>query len=122
MITCHGGGFIASGAVGIDKAPVVHYPAGLTILNDEGFGEVQTPMKMDKRTVSETSLKIGDAVWCRHAKAGELCEHFNELVCYEGAGQMPQGTAERAINHTSIRRKDAAATMTTYRGDGRCFH
>ena len=122
VITCHGGGFIASGAVGIDKAPVVHYPAGLTILNDEGFGEVQTPMKMDKRTVSETSLKIGDAVWCRHAKAGELCEHFNELVCYEGAAQMPQGTDEQAINHTSIRRKDAAATMTTYRGDGRCFH
>ena len=99
VITCHAGGFIASGASGIDKSPVVHYPQGLKILPDEGFGEVQTPMAVPKGT----KIGIGDAVWCRHAKAGELCEHFNELVCFQDGKRTKQ-------------------TMMTYRGNGQCFH
>ncbi|WP_019672452.1 alanine racemase [Psychrobacter lutiphocae] len=109
VITCHGGGFIASGAVGIDKAPIVHYPQGLSILPDEGYGEVQTPLVVDSKIIKNGMMpQIGDAVWCRHAKAGELCEHFNELVCYRANAQL---TAE-----------GAAYTMTTYRGEGQCFH
>lgn len=109
VVTCHGGGFIASGAVGSDKTPVVHYPAGLSLLPDEGFGEVQTPFAVDACLIKSNNVpKIGSAVWCRHAKAGELCEHFNELVCYR---QNAQPTAE-----------GTAQTMTTYRGEGKCFH
>ena len=29
-------------------------------------------------------LRVGDRVWFRHAKAGELCEHVNELHLVEG--------------------------------------
>lgn len=109
VITCHSGGFIASGAVGEDKAPVIHYPQGLSIRADEGFGEVQTPLEIDTSILKKEDLpKIGDAVWCRHAKAGELCEHFNELICYRQQDQY--STAE------------VVCTMTTYRGEGKCFH
>ncbi|MDO5769054.1 MAG: alanine racemase [Psychrobacter sp.] len=98
VITCHGGGFIASGALGTDKAPLIVYPENLSILNDEGFGEVQTPMQAK----GKLTVGIGDYVWCQHSKAGELCEHFNELITY--------------------RRNKACGTMQTYRGAGQCFH
>jgi len=110
VITCHSGGFIASGAVGADKAPVVHYPSGLSILADEGFGEVQTPMAINK----PATIAIGDYVWCRHAKAGELCEHFNELVCYRQAA--------KALEADDTSAKKEFDTMMTYRGAGQCFH
>lgn len=109
VITCHSGGFIASGSVGEAKAPVIHYPKGLSIRADEGFGEVQTPLDIDTSIVKKDNLpKIGEAVWFRHAKAGELCEHFNELICYRQQDQ--NSTAE------------VVCTMTTYRGEGKCFH
>ena len=98
VITCHGGGFIASGSLGADKMPQVIYPDNLTMLKDEGFGEVQTPMQV----TGKRAVAIGDYVWCRHAKAGELCEHFNELITY--------------------RDNKACGTMLTYRGAGQCFH
>lgn len=97
IITCHSGGFIASGSVGKDKAPQVLYPANLSILPNEGFGEVQTPMN-----THGSSIQMGDYVWCRHAKAGELCEHFNTLYAYQN-NQLSQ-------------------QFTTYRGEGKCFH
>lgn len=128
VITCHGGGFIASGAIGVDKAPVVHYPSNLTLLNDEGFGEVQTPMMLSKvgnnATKGDGELKIGDAVWCRHAKAGELCEHFNELVGYRDASNQVQTTNNDSndVNGSASTSMKVLKTMTTYRGEGKCFH
>ncbi len=118
VITCHGGGFIASGASGSDKSPVVHYPKNLTILSDEGFGEVQTPMQVfDGASVNP--VKIGDYVWCRHAKAGELCEHFNQLIGYQSKAAISAATtaspSTTGLNSTN-------QIMTTYRGDGKCFH
>lgn len=114
VITCHSGGFIASGATGADKAPVIHYPKHLSLLNDEGFGEVQTPMAIGKTGNDDEMprLNIGDMVWCRHAKAGELCEHFNELICYRQSGQ-PTVAANKV---------EKQQTMITYRGEGKCFH
>ncbi len=99
VVTCHSGGFVASGSVGVDKSPVIHYPQDLQILTDEGFGEVQTPIQS---TNGDLTLKIGDYVWCRHAKAGELCEHFNALSCY--------------------RNNQFVEEISTYRGDGKAFH
>ena len=46
-------------------------------------------------------LSIGDRVWFRHAKAGELCEHVNELHLVRG------GAVVEAV--------------PTCRGDGRSF-
>lgn len=71
VVTCAGGGFIASGAVGADRWPVPVTPAGLRFIGTEGAGEVQTPL----RVPAGVRVGVGDAVLFRHAKAGELCEH-----------------------------------------------
>ena len=76
MITCLGGGYIASGEVGTQKQPVPMYPAGLKYLPLEGAGEVQTPFLLPKDC---PNLALGDPVFLQHAKAGELCERFNSL-------------------------------------------
>ncbi len=46
-------------------------------------------------------LRIGDRVWFRHAKSGELCERVNELHLVDG--------------------DQVVATVPTYRGEGRAF-
>lgn len=96
IVVCHGGGYIASGATGSDKNPMPVWPENLIFLKNEGAGEVQTPLRDQDETV-----QIGDTVYFRHAKAGELCERFSELharrgTLYEGA-------------------------YKTYRGEGGCF-
>lgn len=96
IAVCHGGGYIASGTPGTDKNPVPVWPRNLTLLKNEGAGEVQTPVH-DKDLI----LSIGDTVFFRHAKAGELCEQFNELHARRG---------DRYVK-----------TYKTYRGDGACF-
>ena len=55
-------------------------PAGLRLDKDEGAGEVQTPLLGP----AADALRIGDRVWLRHAKAGELCERFAQLHLIEG--------------------------------------
>ena len=76
IITCHGGGYAASGSAGLDRLPVPVLPEGLKLLPMEGAGEVQTPLIMPENC---PPLEIGDPVFFQHAKAGELCERFNEL-------------------------------------------
>jgi hypothetical protein len=44
IVTCHGGGFIASGEAGPDRLPLPALPEGLALLPREGAGEVQTPL------------------------------------------------------------------------------
>lgn len=95
IYTAAGGGYIASGSVGIEKQPDFYLPAGLRPLENEGFGEVQTPFYSSK------PLKIGDCVFVRHAKAGELCERFNSLYI--------------------INDKEIIDEYPTYRGEGQCF-
>jgi len=77
--------------------PQPHLPAGLKLDRDEGAGEVQTPVLGR----AADSLRIGDRVWFRHAKAGELCERFSEL---------------HLIEDSAIR-----ATVPTYRGECKAF-
>jgi D-serine deaminase-like pyridoxal phosphate-dependent protein len=76
IITCHGGGYAASGSAGMDKLPVPVFPEGLKLLPMEGAGEVQTPLVLPGNC---PPLEVGDQVFFQHAKAGELCERFNEL-------------------------------------------
>ncbi|MGY1808197.1 amino acid deaminase/aldolase [Blastococcus sp. SYSU D00669] len=97
VVTVAGGGWIASGPVGGDRVPIPTHPRGLRLLPAEGAGEVQTPL----RGAAADALRIGDRVWFRHAKAGELCEHVDELHLVSG---------------------DAVVDVVpTYRGEGKAF-
>lgn len=80
-VTCAGGGYLASGPAASDRAPIVHAPRGLVPSTTEGFGEVMTPFSRGK---DAPPLSLGDPVVCRHAKAGELLERFNEVHCVRG--------------------------------------
>jgi D-serine deaminase-like pyridoxal phosphate-dependent protein len=95
--TLLGGGYPASGAAGADRLPAPHLPAGLKLDGQEGAGEVQTPL----RGPAAAGLRVGDRVWMRHAKAGELCERFDRLHLIS-AGAVVE-------------------TVPTYRGEGECF-
>ncbi|MBY8882528.1 amino acid deaminase/aldolase [Actinacidiphila acidipaludis] len=97
IVTVLGGGYPASGAAGPDRLPVPYLPEGLRYDPQEGPGEVQTPLIGS----AADDLLIGDKVWFRHAKAGELCERFAELHLIEG---------DRV---TSV--------VPTYRGEGKTF-
>jgi D-serine deaminase-like pyridoxal phosphate-dependent protein len=98
MVTCLGGGYIASGEAGKDKLPIPMYPAGLKYLDLEGPGEVQTPFVVPK---DSPELKLGDPVFLQHAKAGELCERFDDLYLVKN-GQI-------------------TGRVKTYRGDRKTF-
>ena len=97
IYTCLGGGYIASGAAGGDRLPSPFLPEGATLNALEGAGEVQTPIEYS----GNISLGLGSPVFMRHAKAGELCERFNELHVISGG---------RVVD-----------VVPTYRGEGHCF-
>ncbi|MFF2645549.1 amino acid deaminase/aldolase [Streptomyces niveus] len=97
VVTVLGGGYPASGAPGRDRLPEPYLPEGLRYDAQEGAGEVQTPLLGS----AADDLLIGDRVWFRHAKAGELCERFDELLLIEG--------------------DRVTATVPTYRGEGRTY-
>jgi D-serine deaminase-like pyridoxal phosphate-dependent protein len=80
VATVHGGGLIASGAAGADRLPVPWAPAGLHLSSLEGAGEVQTPLSGHPAAM----LAIGDLVWFRHAKSGEVFEHTNTVHLLSG--------------------------------------
>jgi D-serine deaminase-like pyridoxal phosphate-dependent protein len=80
LVTVHGAGWIASGPAESTRLPRPTLPAGLTLLATEGAGEVQTPLS----GAPADALRVGDRVWFRHAKAGELCEHVDALHLIRG--------------------------------------
>ena len=89
MVTCLGGGYVASGAIGPEKQPAPVLPPGLKYLPLEGAGEVQTPLRLPKDC---PELTLGDPVIFQHAKAGELCERFGELALIQNGrilGRVP---------------------------------
>jgi D-serine deaminase-like pyridoxal phosphate-dependent protein len=80
VATALGGGYLASGVGAPDRMPVPYLPAGLRLDPREGAGEVQTPL----RGAAAERLGVGDRVYFRHVKAGELCERFNRLYLVTG--------------------------------------
>lgn len=80
VATLFAGGYIASGPPSASRLPSPYSPAGLRLLPMEGAGEVQTPVT--GKTACD--LRIGDRVWFRHAKAGELAERFTEYHIVAG--------------------------------------
>lgn len=97
VYTCLGGGYVASGAVGADKLPHPYLPEGARLISLEGAGEVQTPVLYQ----GVHRLGLGDPIFMRHAKAGEVCEHFTHLVL--------------------VQLGEVAGEVATYRGAGQCF-
>lgn len=73
--TLLGGGWIASGPPGADRMPRVEWPTGLSMVPREMAGEVQTPITGAAAGV----LRVGDRVWLRHTKSGELSEHVDRF-------------------------------------------
>jgi D-serine deaminase-like pyridoxal phosphate-dependent protein len=98
VATVFSGGYVASGTGTPDRLPSPFWPAGLRLTKTEGAGEVQTPVL----GAAADRLRIGDRVWMRHAKGGEL--------------------AERLTRYHLISPAEAeAVSVPTYRGDGQCF-
>jgi D-serine deaminase-like pyridoxal phosphate-dependent protein len=79
-VTVAGGGLVASGVAGQDRAPLPWAPPGLLLTPTEGAGEVQTPLVGS----GARALAIGDNVWFRHAKSGELAEHTDTVHLVSG--------------------------------------
>jgi D-serine deaminase-like pyridoxal phosphate-dependent protein len=97
IATVLGGGWVASGEAHPSRLPLPWLPAGLRLIPGEGAGEVQTPLVGP----GAAGLSVGDRVWFRHAKAGELCEHVEAL-------QLVSGDA-------------IVETLPTYRGEAKAF-
>ena len=97
VVTALGGGYLGSGPADRARLPRPYLPAGLRLDSQEGAGEVQTPLL----GVGADTIALGDRVYLRHAKAGELCERFASLYLLED---------ERIVDE-----------VPTYRGEGQCF-
>lgn len=92
-----GGGWVGSGPPGRDRLPQPVWPEGLRFLPLEMAGEVQTPVAGRRAG----ALSVGDRVWLRHAKSGELSEHVNDFALVHDG---------RVVD-----------VLPTYRGEGRAF-
>jgi D-serine deaminase-like pyridoxal phosphate-dependent protein len=97
VATALGGGYLASGPADAARLPSPWLPQGLRLDPEEGAGEVQTPLLGDPAA----ALEVGDRVYMRHAKAGELCERFDALHLVEG--------------------EEIVDVVPTYRGEGKAF-
>ncbi len=95
VVTCHGGGYVASGAAGADRLPLPYLPRGLRLVPLEGAGEVQTPV----RGAAARALRPGDPVFFRHAKGGELAEHFGEYLLVRGDQPVGRTRTYRGLGH-----------------------
>ena len=97
IATLLGGGWIASGPPALDRLPKVVWPTGLKMEPREMAGEVQTPLTGE----AARALRVGDRVWLRHTKAGEISEHLQEFLMVKDGSVVD--------------------SMKTYRGDGQLF-
>jgi D-serine deaminase-like pyridoxal phosphate-dependent protein len=100
VVTLYSGGYLASGTGTPDRLPAPHGPQGMRLTRTEGAGEVQTPVLGE----AADQLRLGDRVWMRHAKAGELAERFTHYHI-----------VEPGVDRASVR------SVPTYRGEGQCF-
>jgi D-serine deaminase-like pyridoxal phosphate-dependent protein len=96
VYTCRGGGYVSSGPPDKVSLPKPWFP-DVAFRDEEAAGEVQTPVLYE----GPRSIELGDPLFFRHSKAGELAEQFEQLHLIAGG--------------------EVVETVPTYRGDGRCF-
>ncbi|HSF97391.1 MAG TPA: alanine racemase [Ornithinibacter sp.] len=96
FVTAFGGGYVASGEPGWARVPSP-VSRGLALVRTEAAGEVQTPLHGG----DADALAIGNRVWMRGAKAGELLERFDTVHLVSGG---------RLVD-----------SVPSYRGEGRNF-
>lgn len=97
IATLFAGGYIASGPTNKNRQPAPTWPEGLSAIGTEGAGEVQSPVK----GAAARDLSIGDRVVMRYAKAGEMCERFDQVAVVDADGGVE--------------------LVPTYRGEGKNF-
>ncbi len=85
-VTLANGGYLASGPADAQRLPIITLPTGLALSRTEGAGEVQTPV----HGPAADDLRIGDLVWLRHAKAGELAERFDRFLLVDGGSVIDE--------------------------------
>lgn len=102
IVTCAGGGWIASGPPAQDRLPKPVWPEGLEYIGTESAGEVQTPLT----GAAARGLSVGDRVWFRHTKSGEVAERAARVAL---------------IKRDSSGVADVVDVVPTYRGEGKCF-
>jgi D-serine deaminase-like pyridoxal phosphate-dependent protein len=95
IYTCFGGGQVSSGPAGEERVPLPSLPLQCNLLKHEAAGEVQTPVYCPH------PLKLGDPIFFRHAKAGEICEHYQKIKLVRGDKKIEE--------------------VKTYRGENQCF-
>jgi D-serine deaminase-like pyridoxal phosphate-dependent protein len=95
--TLLGGGWVASGVPGADRLPRLVWPEGLRLVPREAAGEVQSPIT----GAAAGGLRVGDRVWLRHTKSGELSEHLTEFALVDDGKVIDM--------------------LPTYRGEGKAF-
>jgi D-serine deaminase-like pyridoxal phosphate-dependent protein len=96
VYTCRGGGYVSSGPPDEVSLPKPWFP-DVEFRDEEAAGEVQTPVLYD----GPRDIDLGDPIFFRHSKAGELAEQFEQMHLIAGG--------------------EVVETVPTYRGDGRCF-
>ncbi|EAQ00285.1 hypothetical protein JNB_08939 [Janibacter sp. HTCC2649] len=96
IVTAYSGGYVASGEPGWTRVPSP-IGAALKLIRSEAAGEVQTPL----RGPAADGLALGDRVWMRGAKAGELLERFDHVHLVQ-QGRLVE-------------------TVPSYRGEGQNF-
>lgn len=97
IVTCHGGGWVASGEAGASRLPLIVHPLGARYIGMEGAGEVQTPIVLP----SGCRAKVGDIVVVRPTKSGELGEVFRRYLMLK----------RRSHGHVDV------GEVRTYRGE-----
>jgi D-serine deaminase-like pyridoxal phosphate-dependent protein len=95
VATVAGGGLVASGPAGHDRLPVPWAPPGLHLTSFEGAGEVQTPLGGP----GASALLVGELVWFRHAKSGEVAEHVLEAHLLRGNEIVETVPSYRGTGH-----------------------
>ena len=98
IVTAYGGGYIASGPPGWSRVPDARSRS-----RGSSSCARRAPARCRPRSRAPlpTTLSLGDRIWFRHAKAGELAERFTEFALVAG--------------------DEVVGRAATYRGEGQCF-
>ena len=88
IVTAYGGGYVASGPPGWSRVPSPLAEQGLELIAARGRARCRRRCE----GAGADRLALGDRVWFRHAKAGELAERFDRArTCVTGRARSSDG-------------------------------